>query len=192
MSVIHWRCYQEWGLHGITENIAPPLCGMCVKYSNNFDLCETNEMQYPNTIIPRIEELPVTQGLQCLYNSCNYACILLRAMEDHCTLCHGWVALKGISPRCIFLTLGRSYVDSVWCANAIQRQHTQVLLGTYVLCLYFADPELDDFLQQALAATDLKDVEEARQKISSYLKYKANGRHLGSIGLDSCPAVFPP
>ena len=46
-----------------------------VKYSNNFDLRETNELQYPNTIIPYIEELEVMEGLRCSYDDCNYACI---------------------------------------------------------------------------------------------------------------------
>jgi hypothetical protein len=74
-----------------------------VKYSNNFDLCETNEIQYPNTIIPRIEELAVTEGIRCLYDGCNYACIEPSVMKDHhCRPCHGWVVSKGMMLRYMF------------------------------------------------------------------------------------------
>jgi len=66
-----------------------------VKYCNNFDLCKTEEIQYPNTIIPRIEELAVAQGVRCSYNGCNYACLLPSGMPDHLTPCHGWKPSKG-------------------------------------------------------------------------------------------------
>ena len=103
-----------------------------LKYSKNFDLCEMNKLQYPSMIIPRIEGLAVTQGVWCSYNSCNYACLLPSGMPDHLTPCHGWVPLKGITPM-VYISnfMRRSYVDRVWCANTIQRQHTQVLPSLY-------------------------------------------------------------
>ena len=85
-----------------------------VKYSNNFDLCETKHIQYPNKIIPRIEELAVFQGVRCSYNGCNYACVLPSGMPDHLTLCHGWVPSKGIIGLIyIFNFVSRSHVDSM-------------------------------------------------------------------------------
>jgi Orsellinic acid/F9775 biosynthesis cluster protein D len=99
----HYREYHKNLPNGVRKGM--------VAYSNNFELCETNEIQYPNTIIPRIEELAVTMGLRCLYDGCNYACI---AMTDHCRPCHGWVASKGMMLRYIFFNvLCRSYVDGV-------------------------------------------------------------------------------
>ena len=85
-----------------------------VKYSNNFDLRETNELQYPNTIIPYIEELEVMEGLRCSYDDCNYACIEPRSMEEHCRPCHGWMASKGIiSMHMTLIIICRSYVDGL-------------------------------------------------------------------------------
>ena len=85
-----------------------------VKYSNNFDLRDTDELQYPSTIIPYIEELEVTEGLRCLYDGCNYACIEPNSMEKHCRPGHGWTASKGIISiyRTLIITY-RSYVDGV-------------------------------------------------------------------------------
>jgi Orsellinic acid/F9775 biosynthesis cluster protein D len=85
-----------------------------VKYSNNFDLRETNELQYPSMIIPYIEELEVMEGLRCSYDGCNYACIEPNSMKQHCRPCHDWTASKGIIS--IYMTLMiiyRSYVDGV-------------------------------------------------------------------------------
>jgi len=85
-----------------------------IKYSNNFNLHEMDELQYPNTIIPYIEELEVIEGLRCLYDGCNYTCIEPSSMEKHCRPCHGWTALKSIIS--IYMTLiitYRSYVDGL-------------------------------------------------------------------------------
>ncbi len=78
-----------------------PLCVRkdLVKYANNFDLCEMDAFESPNMIIPRIEDLAVQQGLRCLYDDCNYACIMPTSMEKHCEVAHGWVKSKGTAVR---------------------------------------------------------------------------------------------
>lgn len=84
-----------------------------VKYCNNFNLCEMNELQYPNTIIRCIEELGVTEGLRCSYDGCNYACIEPRSMEEHCGPCHGWTMSKGTTAMIRTSNSYRSYVDGM-------------------------------------------------------------------------------
>jgi Orsellinic acid/F9775 biosynthesis cluster protein D len=84
-----------------------------VKYSNNFNIRATNELQYPDTIIRYIEELPIMEGIRCAYDGCNYACMEPNAMEQHCRPCHGWTASKGIIPMYMTLNIYRNYVDGL-------------------------------------------------------------------------------
>jgi Orsellinic acid/F9775 biosynthesis cluster protein D len=134
-----------------------------VKYSNNFDVCTRKEFEYPTTTISRIEDIIVENGLQCLYNNCNHACIRVESMITHCKVDHGWVASKGITLKYMFLTV---------CQGVMWVQHDVQSIFKGQGSKYFAvrttplldDADLDDFLQQALAAADLRDIEEARQK----------------------------
>lgn len=83
-----------------------------VKYCNNFDVYTKREFQYPKTVISPIEDRVVERGVRCLFNNCNYACILRSSMEEHCKIKHDWVMSKGITPSYIYLTLlSRNYVD---------------------------------------------------------------------------------
>ncbi len=85
-----------------------------IKYGNNFDLYETDALEYPNTIIQSIEELEVMEGVRCSFNGCNYACVLATAMSKHCTKHHDWTTSKGIILTYMESNyVYRSYVDSV-------------------------------------------------------------------------------
>jgi Orsellinic acid/F9775 biosynthesis cluster protein D len=68
-----------------------------VEYANRFnDRCETENIQYPSTIIARIEDLEVHEnGVRCLYDNCNEAFPLPSSMEIHCGEKHGWIKSKG-------------------------------------------------------------------------------------------------
>lgn len=68
-----------------------------VKYCNNFALYTKEEFQYPKTIISPIEDRVVEKGIRCLFNHCNYACLLPSSMEEHCKTKHDWVTSKGIT-----------------------------------------------------------------------------------------------
>ena len=108
-----------WHYREHHKNLPGCICTGIVKYSNNFNLCEMNELQCRNTIIPRIEELAVTEGIRCLYDGCNYVCIEPRAIKDHhCRLHHGWVVSKGIMLRYpFFLTF---CIGVIWAAYDVQ------------------------------------------------------------------------
>jgi len=85
---LHYRRHHKHQLKlGIRKDL--------VKYANNFDLCEEDDFKSPNMIIPRIEELAVHEGLRCLYDNCNYACIKPGMMKKHCQGAHKWVKSKG-------------------------------------------------------------------------------------------------
>jgi hypothetical protein len=82
-----------------------------VQYCNDFNLYTKKEFKYPETIISPIEDRVVEKGVRCLFNDCNYACILSSSMKEHCKETHDWVISKGITFKDIFLTVSRGYVD---------------------------------------------------------------------------------
>ena len=134
-----------------------------VKYCNNFDVYTMKEFQYPKTIISCIEDRMIEQGFRCLFNDCNYACKYPTSMEEHCKTKHGWVSAKGITLKHILLTL---YPGIMWMEHDVQ----SIFKGPS--SPYFPvrtaplldEPEIDDFVRQALEAADLNDVEESRRK----------------------------
>jgi len=92
----HYRVYHKiLSLH-LRQNI--------LKYTQNFDICETHEIQYPNTIIPYIEDLAVNPGVRCLYDNCMEASKEDGGMKEHCKKNHEWIVSKGILLRQLFLT----------------------------------------------------------------------------------------
>lgn len=82
-----------------------------IEYSKNFDLCENDELPRFNNIVPPIKDLAIKDGVRCLYENCNYACLTPSSMRQHCEKAHGWITLKGI----VFIIhadfMLRSYVD---------------------------------------------------------------------------------
>jgi len=126
-----------------------------VKYSNNFDQCEPNEVQYPTTIVSRIQDLAVKQGIRCLYDNCNHAYVAQSSMENHCGNAHGWVKSRGTAMRQFFLTLREGVM---WIACDVQ-----ILFKKYFPVRntpLFDDSRIRACLQQALEEADLRDQEE--------------------------------
>jgi hypothetical protein len=95
---LHYRKYHRDLPLRIRQDLVP--------YANRFDRCETDDIQYPSTIISRIEELEVHEnGVRCLYDNCNEAFPLQSSMEKHCGEEHGWIKSKGSGITVFFLTL---------------------------------------------------------------------------------------
>ena len=133
-----------------------------VKYANNFDLCEADAFESPNTIIPRIEDLAVQQGLRCLHDNCNYACIEPTSMERHCEAAHGWVKSKGTAVRRFFLTLREGVM---WIDADVQTVFKSRALKYFPVRTtpLLENAEIDAQLQQALTQASIDDEEETRR-----------------------------
>jgi hypothetical protein len=133
-----------------------------VKYANNFDQCEPNELQHPTTIVPHIEGLAVQQGVRCLYDNCNEAYLLPSSMEKHCEEAHGWITSKGTIIRLFFLTL---CVGVMWAVGDVQTVFKGPFRKYFPVCTMplLNNPELDALLQQSLAQASLNDIEEERR-----------------------------
>jgi hypothetical protein len=113
--------------------------------ANNFNPCETNELQYPTiTIVSRIEDLEAMKGIRRSYDNCNEACVLSSSVETHCEKDRNWIEPKGTVIRQFFLILLEGVMQTACNVQKIFKDpfHKYFLLHTTPL---LASPQIDDF-----------------------------------------------